>query len=158
LNASEADIVLVSRENFSLFTPMLPEVCSGELEVRDVVTPIRSQLRRTRFILADVQALDVERSIVDVQHTLTGAKERISYDHVVIALGSTTSTFGLPGVAERVFALKTLEDAGILRNRLVWLLELADSIDDDEERKRLLTLVVVGGGFTGVEATGELVE
>lgn len=158
LRAREAEIVLVSRENFSLFTPMLPEVCSGELEVRDVVTPIRSQLRRTRFILGDVQAVDVERSTVDVQHTLTGAQERLVYDHVVIALGSTTSTFGLPGVAERVFALKTLEDAGILRNRLVWLLELADSIDDDEERRRLLTIVVVGGGFTGVEATGELVE
>lgn len=158
LHPREAEIVLVSRENFSLFTPMLPEVCSGELEVRDVVTPIRSQLRRTRFILGDVCSLDVNGAFVDVQHTLTGGRERLSYDHAVIALGSTTSTFGLPGVAERVFALKTLEDAGILRNRLVWLLELADAIDDVEERKRLLTIVVVGGGFTGVEATGELVE
>ena len=158
LREREAEIVLISRENFSLFTPMLPEVSSGELEVRDVVTPIRSQLRRTRFILADVQALDVGQSFVDVQHTLTGGSERVFYDHVVIALGSTTSTFGLPGVAQRAFALKTLEDAGILRNRFVWLLELADSIDDVDERKRLLTIVVVGGGFTGVEATGELVE
>jgi NADH dehydrogenase len=64
----------------------------------------------------------------------------------------------LPGVAERVFALKTLEDAGILRNRFIWLLELSDTIDDDAERRRLLTLVVVGGGFTGVEAAGEMVE
>ncbi len=158
LREREADIVLISRENFSLFTPMLPEVCSGELEVRDVITPIRSQLRRTRFILGDVQALDVAQSFVEVQHTLTGARERVPYDHVIVALGATTSTFGLPGVAERVFALKTLEDAGILRNRLVWLLELADSIDDVEESRRLLTIVVVGGGFTGVEATGELVE
>ncbi len=158
LHPREAEIVLISRENFSLFTPMLPEVSSGELEVRDVVTPIRSQLRRTRFILGDVQTVDVEESFVDVAHTLTGSQERIYYDHVVIALGATTSTFGLPGVAERVFALKTLEDAGILRNRFVWLLELADSISDPEERARLLTIVVVGGGFTGVEATGELVE
>lgn len=158
LRKDEAQIVLVSRENFSLFTPMLPEVSSGELDVRNVVTPIRSQLKRTRFILGDVVAIDVAQSQVDLQHTLSGARETLDYDQLVLALGSSTSTFGLPGVAERVFALKTLEDAGILRNRLVWLLELADSIDDPVERAKLLTIVVVGGGFTGVEATGELVE
>jgi len=158
LHPRAAEIVLVSRENFTLFTPMLPEVSSGALDVRHVVTPIRSQLRRTRFILADVCDLDVAASTVEVAHTLSGERERLSYDHVVLALGSTTSTFGLPGVAERVFALKTLEDAGILRNRFVWLLELADSQDDSRERARLLTVAVVGGGFTGVEAAGEIVE
>jgi NADH dehydrogenase len=158
LRASEAKITLVSRENFTLFTPMLPEVSSGALDVRHVVTPIRSQLRRTRFVLGDVRSVDVLAKSVLVQHTLSGEMEQIDYDHVVLALGATTSTFGLPGVAERVFALKTLEDAGILRNRFVWLLELADTIVDPQERARLLTIVVVGGGFTGVEATGELVE
>lgn len=158
LGPREAEIVLVSRENFSLFTPMLPEVSSGALDVRHVVTPIRSQLRRTRFVLGDVQSLDVERSEMTFTHTLTGDEETLSYDHVVLALGSSTSTFNLPGVAQRVFALKTLEDAGILRNRFVWLLELADSVSDPLERARLLTIAVVGGGFTGVEAAGELVE
>lgn len=158
LRPGEAELVLISRENFSLFTPMLPEVSSGALDVRHIVTPIRSQLRRTRFILADVTALDVRACNLSYTHTLTGMSENLTYDHVVIAIGSATSTFDLPGVAERVFALKTLEDAGILRNRLIWLLELADTTADDAERKRLLTLVVVGGGFTGVEATGEIVE
>ncbi len=79
----------------------------------------------------------------------------MEFDHVVIAIGASTSTFGLPGVAERVFALKTLEDAGILRNRFMWLLEFADTLTDPHERKRLLTIAVVGGGFTGVEAAGE---
>jgi NADH dehydrogenase len=158
LRPDEAEIVLISRENFSLFTPMLPEVSSGALDVRHIVTPIRSQLRRTRFILADVTGIDVQTRTVSYTHILTGDSETISYDHLVISIGAATSTFGLPGVAERVFALKTLEDAGILRNRFIWLLELADTTDDDVERKRLLTLVVVGGGFTGVEATGEMVE
>ena len=80
------------------------------------------------------------------------------YDHVVLALGSSTSDFGLPGVAEHTWALKTLDDADALRNHLVWLLELADTIDDDARRDRLLTLVVVGGGFTGVETAGEIIE
>jgi NADH dehydrogenase len=158
LHEDEAEIVLISRENFSLFTPMLPEVSSGALDVRHVVTPIRSQLRRTRFVLADVRSLDVHAKRVDFTHTLNGREDCVEYDQLVIALGSSTSTFGLPGVAERVFALKTLEDAGILRNRLVWLLELADGTAEPELRRRYLTIAVVGGGFTGVEATGELVE
>lgn len=158
LRRDEAELVLISRENFSLFTPMLPEVSSGALDVRHIVTPIRSQLRRTRFILADVTGVDIDARTVSYTHTLTGMSESISYDHVVIAIGAATSTFDLPGVAERVFALKTLEDAGILRNRFIWLLELADTTGDDAERQRLLTLVVVGGGFTGVEAAGEMVE
>ena len=158
LRREETEIVLISRENFSLFTPMLPEVSSGALDVRHIVTPIRSQLRRTRFILADVTGIDVSRRAVSYTHILTGDCETITYDHVVISIGAATSTFGLPGVAQRVFALKTLEDAGILRNRFIWLLELADTTQDDAERKRLLTLVVVGGGFTGVETAGEMVE
>src|SRR5579884_1186959 len=158
LRPDEAEIVLISRENFSLFTPMLPEVSSGALDARHIVTPIRSQLRHTRFILADVTGIDVRARTVAYTHILTGDHETISYDQVVISIGAATSTFGLPGVAQRVFALKTLEDAGTLRNRFIWLLELADTTDDDAERKRLLTLVVVGGGFTGVEATGEMVE
>ncbi len=158
LRADEAEIVLVGRDNYSLFTPMLPEVSSGELDVRHVVTPIRSQLRRTRFVLADIRSLDLREQTVEFAHVLTGSAGRLSYDQLVIALGSSTSTFGLPGVAQRVFALKTLEDAGILRNRLVGLLELADATPDARLRERYLTIAVVGGGFTGVEAAGELVE
>lgn len=158
LDADEAELTLISRENFSLFTPMLPEVSSGALDVRHIVTPIRSQLRRTQFILADVTGLDANARSASYTHVLTGVKETIGFDQVVIAIGASTSTFGLPGVAERVFALKTLEDAGILRNRFMWLLEFADTLSDDAERKRLLTIAVVGGGFTGVEAAGETAE
>ena len=157
LAPQEAQLTLISRENFSLFTPMLPEVSSGALDVRHIVTPIRSQLRRTQFILAEVTELHVAERSVSYTHTLTGVAETLEFDHVVVAIGAATSTFGLPGVAERVFALKTLEDAGILRNRFMWLLEYADTTDA-AERKRLLTLVVVGGGFTGVEAAGEMAE
>ncbi len=158
LRSGEAELVLISRENFSLFTPMLAEVSSGALDVQHIITPIRSQLRRTQFILADVTGLNVDARSVTYTHTLTGVSEIITYDYAVVAIGSATSTFDLPGVAERVFALKTLEDAGVLRNRFIWLLELADTVPDEAERKRLLTLVVVGGGFTGVEAAGEMVE
>jgi NADH:ubiquinone reductase (H+-translocating) len=158
LKNDEAEIVLLSRENYSLFTPMLPEVTSGELEVRDIVTPVRAQLPKTRFVLCEVEEIDPERQTVTYRHVLTGMNVTIEYDHLVLALGSSTSTFGLPGVEEYTWPLKTLDDADQLRNHLVRLLELADTISDDEERRRLLTFVVVGGGFTGVETAGEIVE
>jgi len=158
LRPGEAEIVVLGRQNYTLFTPMLPEVTSGELEVRHVVTPIRAQLRWANFVLADVYEIDVERRRLRYRHVLTQMDAVLAYDHVVLALGSSTSDFGLPGVAEHTWALKTLDDADALRNHLVWLLELADTIDDEERRRRLLTLIVVGGGFTGVEAAGEIVE
>jgi NADH:ubiquinone reductase (H+-translocating) len=158
LRPGEADIVVLSRDNYTLFTPMLPEVTSGELEVRHVVTPIRTQLRRTNFILSDVERIDVANRSLEYRHVLTGRRRTLPYDHVVLAMGSSTSTFGLPGVEKNVWALKTLHDADALRNRLVWLLELADTTDDVRRRRELLTLVVVGGGFTGVEAAGEMFE
>lgn len=151
-------MTLVDRQNFTIFTPMLPEVCSGALEIRHVVTPIRAQLRRTNFILADVEAIDPDACSVSIVHALTGEREAVGYDYLVLALGSTTSTFGVPGVAEHTFALKTLEDAAALRNRLVWILEAADATRDPAERARLLTISVVGGGFTGVESAGEINE
>ena len=158
LRPGEAEIVLISRENYSLFTPMLPEVTSGELEVRHVVTPIRTQLNRTQFVLADVDEFDVERRTVTYHDVLTGEAHVQHYDELVLALGSSTSTFGLPGIAENTWTLKTLDDADALRNHLVMLLELADTIDDRAQREHLLTMVVVGGGFTGVETAGEVNE
>ena len=158
LAPGEADITLVSRENFSLFTPMLPEIGSGNLETRHVVTPVRAQLRRTSFVLADVKAIDLGAKHVTVEHTIMGSMQTLAYDQLVIALGSVTSTFGLPGIAERSIPYKTLEDADRVRNHVIAMLELADATTDAAARKRYLTFVFVGGGFTGVEAAGEMAD
>jgi len=119
LRPGEAEIVVLGRQNYTLFTPMLPEVTSGELEVRHVVTPIRAQLRWANFVLADVYEIYVERRRLRYRHVLTQMDAVLAYDHVVLALGSSTSDFGLPGVAEHTWALKTLDDADALRNHLV---------------------------------------
>ena len=158
LYATDADITLVSRENFSLFTPMLPEVSSGNLETRHVITPVRAQLHRSKFMLGDVIAVDLESKSVEVEHSITRAKQTVRYDQLVFALGGVTSTFGLPGVTERALPLKTLEDAERIRNHTISMLELAAITSDPEERKKLLTFVFVGGGFTGVEAAGEMTD
>lgn len=158
LRPGEATVTLVSRENFTLFTPMLPEVSSGGLEARHVVTPLRAELPHTTFMLADVREIDLVQKQVVVEHVILGHRTTLAYDHLVLALGSVTSTFHLPGVEERALPLKTLEDADRLRNHVIAMLEIADVTSDPVERKRLLAFVFVGGGFTGVEAAGEMVD
>jgi NADH dehydrogenase len=158
LKPREATVTVVSRENFSLFTPMLPEVSSGNLESRHVVTPVRAQLRYARFILGEVRAVALAAKNVEVEHIMLGSTQTLAYDQLVFALGSVTSTFNLPGIGEHALPLKTIEDAERLRNHVIAMLELADVTDDPLERKRLLTFVFVGGGFTGVEAAGEMVD
>lgn len=158
LHPAQAEITIVGRDNFTLFTPMLPEVSAGGLETRHIVTPVRAQLRRARYVLGDVVAIDLDARVVDVRHSITGAQRTLSYDHLVLALGSVTTTFGIPGVADHALPLKTLEDAERLRNRIIAALELADVTADPAERARLLTFVIVGGGYTGVEAAGELTD
>jgi NADH dehydrogenase len=158
LGPGEAAITLVSRENFSLFTPMLPEVGSGNLETRHVVTPVRAQLSRTTFVLGEVRSVDLERKTVDVEHVIARSTRTLPYDQLVFALGSVNSTFDLPGIAARSIPYKTLEDADRLRNHVIAMLEYAAVADDAEERRRLLRFVFVGGGFTGVEAAGEMVD
>jgi NADH dehydrogenase FAD-containing subunit len=158
LRADEAEITVVGRDNFSLFTPMLPEVSAGGLETRHVATPVRAQLRRAQYVLGDVVAIDLDAQAVDVQHSITGAKLTLRYDQLVLALGSVTSTFGIPGVAEHALPLKSLEDAERFRNRIIASLEIADVTKDPDERRRLLTYVIVGGGYTGSEGAGELID
>ena len=158
LRRDEAEIALVSRDNFTLFTPMLPEVSSGGLEPRHVATPVRAQLHRTKFVLGEIARVDLDAHAVEARHPITGAVTRLEYDHIVLALGSVTSTFGIPGVAEHTLPLKTLEDAETLRNRVIASLEQAVVTPPGPERDRLLTFAVVGGGYTGCECAGELVD
>lgn len=158
LRDGEASITLVSRDNFTLFTPMLPEVSSGSIETRHIVSPVRGQLKRTQYVLGEINHIDLDAQRIDLQHTITGTRMTLPYDHLVLALGSVTSTFNIPGVAERSVPLKTIEDAEILRNRIIATLELADVAVDPVERGRLLSYAVVGGGYTGCEAVGELVD
>jgi NADH dehydrogenase len=158
LRPDEASIALVSRENFTVFTPMLPEVSSGDLEPRHIATPVRAQLRRTTFVLGEITRVDLDARVIEARHVITGAMTRLEYDHLVLALGSVTSTFGIPGVEEHTLPLKSLEDAERLRNRIIAALEQAVVTPPGPERERLLTFVVVGGGYTGCECAGELVD
>ena len=96
LKPGGGSVTLVSHENYSLFTPMLPEVSSSGLEARHIVTPVRAQLRHTAFVLANVVAVDLDAQKVEVEHALLGTRQTLEYDQLAFALGSVTSTFGIP--------------------------------------------------------------
>jgi NADH dehydrogenase len=150
------EVTLVSRENFVLFTPMLHEVAAGDLDPSDIVCPLRPMLKHVRFLQADVDGIDLEARQISLAYGVHGERRVLTYDHLVIALGSASNFFELPGVEERALTMKSLGDAFILRNQALVMLEMASLTDDAFARRAMLTFVVAGGGFAGVETVGAL--
>lgn len=146
------EIILVSDQNFMLFTPLLPQIASSYINPRHIVQAVRDirGRRRFRFRRDTVRAIDVCARRIE----LTDGS--LDYDTLVIALGSRADYFGIPGAAEHTLNFKSLEDSVILRERVLDCLEHADHIQDADEKRRLLTFAVVGGGYTGVELISEL--
>ncbi|MDQ2872707.1 MAG: NAD(P)/FAD-dependent oxidoreductase [Candidatus Eremiobacteraeota bacterium] len=152
----EVEVTIVSRQNYLLFTPMLPEAATGSIEMRDITQPLRAQLPGIRFELGEATGADTHARTLSVRHPMTGQTRTLPFDELVLALGSTSSTMGVSGVEEHAVPLKTARDAEQLRNRVIGALEVAAATNDVVERDRLLRFVVVGGNFTGVEIAGEL--
>ncbi len=150
------EIVLLSNENFLLFTPMLPEVPSSSIEAKHIISPIRAFFRKVKFQNSEVRAIDLERRTVVVSHCPACEQREFEFECLVLALGSVTNFYGLPGVAENALPMKTLSDAMALRNHVIHVLEHADLEDDTRVRKAMLTFVVAGGGFAGTETVAEL--
>jgi NADH dehydrogenase len=148
---SDFELTLVNRENFFLFTPMLHEVAAGDLDVTHIVNPVRKLLRRTHFFNGDIKSIDLRERRVSVAHADDDHDHELSYDYLVLALGSVTNFYNLPGLVENSLTMKSLSDAIRLRSRLIKNLEEADFECACEDRSRLLTVVVAGGGFAGVE-------
>jgi NADH dehydrogenase len=153
--ASECEIVLVNVENYMLYTPLLPEAAAGTIEPRHVVVPLRQALRRTRLKVGTVTAVDLDHRTATYV-SAAGTERTLGWDRLVIALGSVSRMFPIPGLAEHAHGFKTLAEAIYLRNRVLEQLELADATDDADERAARLTFVVVGAGYAGTELVAEL--
>jgi NADH dehydrogenase len=147
--ASEIDVVLVNRDNYFVFQPLLADIISGSIETTHVVVPLRRMLPRTRVLVGDVEAIEPSTRSVLVRRRSGLEAVPLRYDALVLALGSVTDFRTVAGV-------RTLGDAFYLRNRALDMLEQAALEPDPEQRRRLLTFVVVGGGSTGVEVAAEL--
>jgi len=103
-------VTLISEENFLLFTPMLPEVPSSSIEAKHIVSPLRAFLRKVKFQNSTVRSIDIENRVVVVSHCPMCQRFELKFDHLVLALGSTTNFRGVPGVADNALPMKTLSE------------------------------------------------
>lgn len=155
LAKSGADVLLIDRNNYSTFVPLLYQVAAAQIEPEVIAYPVRTILRRsprTQFLKANVSRVDFARQVVETDST------NIPYDYLVMATGSQTQYLGVPGASENAFALRTLEQAVALRNHILSRFEQASQTPNPLQRRQLLTFVIVGGGPTGIEMAGTLAE
>src|SRR3984893_3565554 len=150
------EISLVSRDNFFLFTPMLHEIAASDLEITNIVNPLRKLLRKVEVLVGDVNQIDLPNKRVLISHGYRNHSLQIDYDHLVIALGSITNFYDIPGLADLAVPMKSLRDAIQLRAQIIRHLEEANSECNLTDRQSLLTFAVAGGGFAGVETVAAL--
>jgi NADH dehydrogenase len=149
-----AGATVVSRENFMLYTPLLPEAAAGTLEPRHVVVPLRVMCPHAELLLGTATVLDQEARTLAV--TTVAGEQTIAYDRLVIAAGAVARTLPIPGLAEHGLGFKDLAGAIGLRNHVLQQLDTAAAEPEPERIRRHLTFVFVGAGYAGVEALGEL--
>jgi NADH dehydrogenase len=148
----EVEILLLSDQNYLLFTPLIPQISSSYTDPRHIVQAVREirGRKKFRFRREAVRAVDTanRRVIVD--------SGPIDYDALILGIGSRTEFFNTPGARENCWDYKSLQQAVELRERLIDLCEHADHTTDAEARRSMLTFVVVGGGYTGIELVTEM--
>jgi len=157
-NDPEIELVMIGEDNFLLFTPMLPQVASGMIETRHIVFPIRTICKKTKFYEGRIKNIDPYGKLVTIWGTGDKRSISIHYDFLIVALGSQTNFFGMADVEKNAYTMKTLNDAVMLRNRIIDMLEQAENETNPILRKSFLNFVVVGGGFAGIETAGELMD
>ena len=155
LKRADAEVTVIDRRNHHLFQPLLYQVATAALSPADIAEPIRGILGRqanTKVILGEATGIDVAGKAVRL------GERCIPYDQLVIATGARESYFGNDEWASVTSGLKTIDDATVMRRRILMAFERAEDSDDPEERRRLLTFVIIGGGPTGVELAGATAE
>lgn len=149
------DTLLLDRNNYHVFLPLLYQVAAAELEPEDIAYPVRNILRdlpNVAFRMTQAIGFDLDA------RTVAAADCLIPYDFLIVAAGSASHFFGVPGAEECAFPLKTLEEAVALRNHILARFERALHEREPRRRRRMLCFAIVGGGATGVEFAGALAE
>ncbi|MEV7081221.1 NAD(P)/FAD-dependent oxidoreductase [Streptomyces sp. NPDC093516] len=151
LSPDEADVTLVTPFAYQLYLPLLPQVASGVLTPQSIAVSLRrSKKYRTRIIPGGAIGVDLKAKICVIR-TITDEIVDEPYDYIVLAPGSITRTFDIPGLTDHAFGMKTLAEAAYIRDHVISQLDLADASQDPQERASRLQFVVVGGGYAGTE-------
>jgi NADH:quinone reductase (non-electrogenic) len=150
------ELLLISEESHTTFTPMLPEAVGAAVFPEQIVAPIRQMVRQARFVMGRVTNIDFVARTITCE-ALAGACT-FAYEHVVLAFGNRARLDLIPGAARHALPLKTIGDAMHLRNHVLRRLARIELEVDAELRKRLGHFVVIGGGFSGVETAGALAD
>ncbi|MBC7928609.1 MAG: NAD(P)/FAD-dependent oxidoreductase [Bryobacteraceae bacterium] len=150
-------VTLISETNFLLFTPMLHEIAASDLEPSDIIVSLNRVLPRVKVLAGRATSLDINRRILQATHGPQNHSHEIPYDYLILAPGSISNFFNLPGIEENCITMKVLEDSFYLRNHMVEQLEAAN-FDSDGAGSCGLTFVVCGGGFAGVETIGAMTD
>ncbi len=148
-------IVLIDKNNYHQFQPLLYQVATSSLEPTSISMPLRRIFKgysEFHFIMAEVDSINTDKSII---HTNEGY---ISFDYLIIAAGTDTNYFGMDDIKENSLPLKSISEALGLRNSLYINLEKANIITSNKEKQPYLNFVIVGGGATGVELAGAFAE
>jgi NADH dehydrogenase len=143
-------VTLIDRNPYQLFSPLLYQVSTASLPEDDIAFPVRTAYRDVQFVRAEVTNIDATKKEIVLSNGKT-----ISYDDLILAVGSEGTTFGIPGVAENVFQMKSVSDARKIRHSL---LSTYESVEDGLLPLESLNVVIVGGGPTGVELAGAVKE
>ena len=146
------EILLLSEQNYLLFTPLLPQIASSFTDPRHIIQAVREIRGKRNFVFRR----DTVRSVDTVNRRLTIDSGSIDYDALILAPGSRTEFFNTPGAREYCWDYKSLQQAVELREHIIDLCEHADHTDDAAARQTMLTFVVVGGGYTGIELVTEM--
>ncbi|HEY0217816.1 MAG TPA: FAD-dependent oxidoreductase, partial [Cellulomonas sp.] len=155
LGRREAAIVVVDPRPYMTYAPFLPEAAAGSIDARHVVAPHRRALKGVDVLQGKVSEIRHTDRTVQVTPE-EGEPYWITYDHLVIGLGSVARTLPIPGLAEEGIGFKNVEEAIAVRNHVLGRIDLASSTWDADLRRRMLTFTFVGGGFAGVEAIAEV--
>ncbi|ALV37760.1 NAD(P)/FAD-dependent oxidoreductase [Streptomyces sp. CdTB01] len=151
LAPDEADVTLVTPFAYQLYLPLLPQVASGVLTPQSIAVSLRRSKRyRTRIIPGGAIGVDLKAKVCVIR-TITDQIVNEPYDYIVLAPGSITRTFDIPGLTDNAFGMKTLAEAAYIRDHVISQLDLADASQDPVERAARLQFVVVGGGYAGTE-------
>ena len=155
LRAGEATVTVVDPRSYMTYLPFLPEAAGGNVAPRNLVAPLRRVLKKAEVLTGHVVSVDQAEKTAHVR-TAAGDTLELHFDQLVVALGSVSRTFPIPGLAEHGIGMKSVEEAISLRNHVMAQLDRADSTTDEAIRRKALTFVFVGGGFAGVETIAEV--